>query len=175
MSEFKILISKTQIQERVASLALEIERDFPASSQPLVVVGVLTGAFIFAADLIRQMKRPLEVDFVQLSSYGSAEISSGDVQWKKRPSISLEGRDVLILEDIIDTGHTVKALREWANGCGARRFKIAVFLDKPSRRQVPVDADFVGFKIEDHFVLGYGLDLDGLYREIEEIVYKVGV
>ena len=171
MNDFKVLISKNQLHARLESLAAEINGAFPQTQEPLVVIGVLTGAFIFMADLVRLLKRPVEIDFVQLSSYGSGQISSGDIQWLKKPKLSLKGRHVLLVEDIIDTGHTVKALRQWAQTTGALDFKVAALLDKPCRRQVEAKGDFIGFEIEDHFVLGYGLDLDGRHREIDEIVY----
>ena len=169
---FNTLLSEEEIHKRLDSLVLEIEAAYPSSQEPLVVLGVLTGAFIFASDLVRRMQRSVQIDFIQLSSYGSGQESSGNVKWLKQPSLSLSGRDILVLEDIVDTGHTVKELRKWGQSLNARHFKIASLLDKPSRRQVEAVADFVGFTIEDHFVVGYGLDLDGRYRELKNIVFK---
>lgn len=169
-SQFPILIEETKIEKRVVELGLEISNHFKNLDKPLVVLGVLKGSFIFMADLVRALHIPCEMDFIELSSYGSGTTSSGTVKLKREPSIDLKGRHVLVVEDIIDTGHTFKFLHEYLGAKNPASLKTCAFLDKPSRRLVPMSVDFVGFPIEDHFVLGYGLDLDGRYREFSSIV-----
>lgn len=165
----KRLLSEKQIQQRIGALARRIDRDY--SGREILLVGVLKGAFIFLADLSRRIKRPVKIDFVRAASYGTGTSSSGKVRLTKGPELSLRGKDVIIVEDIIDTGVTLSFLRRALKARRPRSLTVATLLDKPSRRTVPFRADYVGFEIPDYFVVGYGLDcaedhrhLRGIYR-----------
>jgi hypoxanthine phosphoribosyltransferase len=163
----KLLISEEEVQKRVGSLARRISRDF--AGRELVLVGVLKGAFVFMADLARKVKIPVKVDFVRLASYGAGTRTSGKVRITKDPEISLRGKDVLIVEDIIDSGITLKYLFRRLRSRRPRSLKTVTLLDKPGRRKVNFHADYVGFTIEDHFVVGYGLDCNEEYRNLPGI------
>ena len=163
----RILISETEIADRVAELGETITRDF-AGRAP-VVVGVLKGALVFAADLIRAISLPVTIDFMSVSSYGSGARSSGVVRLAADLSMSIEGRDVIIVEDIIDTGRTISYLRRNLATRHPRSLVLCVLLDKVARREVEVAVDYVGFVIPDEFVVGYGLDHDGLHRSRRDI------
>lgn len=165
----KRLLSEKQIQARIAALARRINRDY--SGREIILVGVLKGAFIFLADLSRRIKIPLKIDFIRAASYGTGTRSSGKVKLTKEPELSLKGRDVVIVEDIIDTGVTLKFLHRSLQARRPRSLTVATLLDKPGRRKVAFQADYVGFVIPDYFVVGYGLDcaeehrnLRGIYR-----------
>ena len=162
----EILIPEDMISERVRELGRQISDDYQGKS--LVLVGVLKGSFMFLADLIRNISVPHTIDFVAISSYGASTESSGTVTIEKDLSHDVEGKDVLIVEDIVDTGLTLKLSNITKNLIDrkAASVRICSLLDKPSRRQVEVYVDYVGFEIEDHFVTGYGLDFDGLYRNL---------
>ncbi len=168
--EFKleVLISREEIKKRVKELAEEISNDF--SEDPLML-GILNGAFVFMADLIREMKVPVEVEFVRVKSYCGTN-TTGRVEVIMDVSDSVRGKDVVIVEDIVDTGITMKFLAERVRSKGAKTVKICALLDKPSRRIADVKPDYVGFTIPDYFVVGYGLDYNGRYRELPEI-YRV--
>ena len=163
----RVLISETEIAGRVAELGEAITRDF-AGRAP-VVVGVLKGALVFAADLIRAIALPVTLDFMSVSSYGAGARSSGVVRLVADLSISIEGRDVIIVEDIIDTGRTIGYLRRNLATRHPRSLGLCVLLDKVARREVEVAVDYVGFVIPDEFVVGYGLDHDGLHRSRRDI------
>jgi hypoxanthine phosphoribosyltransferase len=163
----EVLFSKDVIDQRVRELAEEISRDYAGGE--LIVVGILKGAFIFMADLIRLLKVPCQVDFTQLASYGSGTVSSGDVVIGKDIGLPIAGRDVLIVEDIVDTGLTLSFLVETLKKRGPRSLKICVFLDKKARRKVPFTADYTGFDIDDGFVVGYGLDFNEQYRYLTDV------
>ncbi|MDP1990744.1 MAG: hypoxanthine phosphoribosyltransferase [Syntrophales bacterium] len=169
MAEIKpeILFSKERISKRVRELAGQISRDY--DGRELLLVGILKGAFIFMADLIRGISVPCQVDFVRLASYGGGSQSSGEVRLTKDLEMPVEGRDVLIIEDIIDTGltltHLFKVLRERRPAS----LRVCVFLDKKERRQVPFEADYVGFAIPDRFVVGYGLDFNENFRFLPDV------
>jgi hypoxanthine phosphoribosyltransferase len=163
----EVLFSKDVIEQRVRELAEEISRDY--AGEELIVVGILKGAFIFMADLIRSFKVPCQVDFAQLASYGSGTVSSGDVVIRKDIDLPIAGRDVLIVEDIVDTGLTLSFLVETLKNRGPRSLKVCVFLDKKSRRKVPFTADYKGFDIDDGFVVGYGLDFNEQYRYLPDV------
>ncbi len=152
----EILFSREAIDRRITELAAEISRDY-AGSEP-VVIGVLKGAFIFMADLIRRLRVPCVVDFTRLASYGSAAESSGQIVITKDIEIEIRDRDVLIVEDIVDTGLTLSYLVEALRKRGPRSLKVCAFMDKRRRRKVVFEADYVGFTIDDGFVVGYGLD-----------------
>ena len=163
----EVLFSREEIDRRVRELADEISRDNAGGE--LIVVGVLKGAFVFMADLIRAMNVPCKVDFAQLASYGSGTVSSGDVVIKKDIGLSIADRDVLIVEDIVDTGLTLSFLVETLKARGPRSLKVCVLLDKKMCRKVPFTADYTGFAIEDRFVIGYGLDFDEQGRSLPDV------
>jgi hypoxanthine phosphoribosyltransferase len=162
-----LLLSEKEIQHKVGALARKISRDF--SGREVLLIGVLKGAFIFMADLARKMTTPVRMDFVRLASYGSETRSSGNVKITKDLETPLKGKDVLIVEDIIDTGITLKHLFERLKARRPRSLKVVTLLDKPARRKVDLRADYVGFRIEDHFVVGYGLDCAEEYRNLRGI------
>ncbi len=163
----EVLLSEAEIRDRVAAMGLEIGQIY--GSEPLTVVGVLNGSFIFMADLVRQVSSPVRCDFLGLSSYGSATESSGVVAITKDLGSSIEGQHVLVVEDIIDTGLTMKYLLENLRTRHPASVRVASLLSKPARRQVETQIDFLGFTIEDRFVVGYGLDYAGLYRNLPYI------
>ena len=163
----KILIAEAEVQRKVNRLARRISRDF--AGREVLLVGVLKGAFIFMADLARRIKAPVKMDFVRLASYGAKTVSSGKVRITKDLETSLRGRDVLIVEDIIDTGVTLKYLFRRLRARKPRSLKTVTLLDKPERRKVDFRPDYVGFTIEDHFVVGYGLDCGEEYRNLPGI------
>lgn len=164
MLDKKVLISEERIRSRVAELGAEITADY--KGRDLVVVGVLNGSFVFLADLVRAIALPIRCDFLGLSSYGSATESSGVVAITKDLGGPVEGRDILIVEDIIDTGLTMAYLMENLATRKPASVRIASLLSKPARRQVDVKIDYLGFTVEDQFVIGYGLDHAGLYRNL---------
>ncbi|MDX1919032.1 MAG: hypoxanthine phosphoribosyltransferase [Candidatus Caenarcaniphilales bacterium] len=168
------LISNSQIITRVSELAREIDAfyvDHPvAEIQPLVLICVLKGAVLFTSDLIRELKTPFQLEFVRLSSYGSNTISSGMVEAPDLSLPNLFGRNILVVEDIIDTGRTANFLKAYLiDQFKPSSLKFVCLLDKASRREIPFDPDFVGFEIEDRFVIGYGLDYDEKYRGLNYI------
>lgn len=163
----RVLISREEIAARVADLGLAIGRHY-AGRTPLLV-GVLKGAVIFTADLLRAIPLPATMDFMAVSSYGSGTHSSGVVRLAADLSVSIEGRDVIIVEDIIDSGRTISYLRRNLATRHPRSLALCVLLDKVPRREVDVEVDYVGFAIPDEFVVGYGLDHDGLHRNRADI------
>ena len=164
----EILISQSRIQARIRELAVEIRRDH-GSDSPIHLVAVLKGAFVFLADLMREMTGDVTCDFIALSSYGASTKSSGEVRLLKDLDRGLEGRDVIIIEDIVDTGLTLSYLQEILRAREPRTLRTACLLSKPSRRKVDVKVDYIGFTIEDRFVVGYGLDVDEKYRQLPDI------
>ena len=163
----RILFTEEQLQKRVAELGAQITADY-AGKNP-VLASVLRGSYIFMADLTRQIKLPLTVDFMAVSSYGSGTTSSGQVEIRKDLSDSIEGRDLLIVEDILDSGNTLYYLQRILNARHPASIKICTLLDKPERRAKPIEADYVGFTIPDAFVVGYGLDYNEKYRNLPYI------
>lgn len=161
-----VLLTAEQIAQRVATMATEIRRDFPAG---LHIIAVLKGAFIFLSDLVRQMDGNVSLDFMALSSYAKGTTSSGEVRLLKDLDTTLDGKDVLIVEDIVDTGLTLTYLQDILRARGPRMLRTACLLSKPSRRKVDVKVDYVGFTIEDRFVVGYGLDYAEQYRNLPYI------
>ncbi len=159
-----VQIGEERITQRVGELGQRIHDDYQGRSLHLVCV--LNGAFIFMADLVRAIDLPLTVDFLSVSSYGSRTESSGEVKLVKDLDQSLKNRDVLLVEDIVDTGLTMQYLLSYLRGRGPLSVKVATLLSKPSRRLVEVPLDYVGFEIEDAFVYGYGLDVDHRYRNL---------
>lgn len=169
MAEVKpeILFPKEIIHKRVGELAGQISRDY--DGRELLCVGILKGAFIFAADLIRGMSVPCRVDFVRLASYGVGSRSSGEVRITKDLETPIGGRDVLIVEDIIDTGLTLSFLVEVLRKRQPASLRVCTLLDKKERRRVPFDANYVGFTIPDVFVVGYGLDYNEDFRFLPDV------
>ena len=163
----KVLLSRDAIRARIDEMGREIARDY-AGKQPHLV-GVLKGACTFMTDLIRAVELPLTLDYIAVSSYGAATKSSGEVKLVKDLDQGLEGRDLLVVEDIVDTGLTLNYLLNVLRARGPRSLKVAALLSKPSRRLVEIPVDYVGFAIEDHFVVGYGLDYNEKYRNLPDI------
>ena len=168
MSALPILLSTEQIQERVRALAAEIERDHP-DAETLHLVCVLNGAFVFLADLVRALRIPSTLDFMAVSSYAKGTTTTGEVRLLKDLDIALDGRHVVIVEDIVDTGLTLLYLQEILRARGPRTLRTACLLSKPSRRKVNVPVEYIGFTIEDRFVVGYGLDFAGQHRNLPYI------
>ncbi|NLO89835.1 MAG: hypoxanthine phosphoribosyltransferase [Clostridia bacterium] len=168
-SAFKILFTEEQIKNKIIELGMQITRDYKGEN--LTVIGILKGAFIFAADLIRQINIPVAVDFIAVSSYGSATKSSGEVKIIKDLDISVKGRHLLLVEDIVDTGLTLKYLLENLKSREPASIKTCVLLDKPQARKVEVPIDYRGFTVDNVFVVGYGLDYDQKYRNLPYIAY----
>ena len=161
-----VLLTEHQIRQRVRELATEIRRDFPDG---LHLVAVLKGAFMFLSDLIRNMDGFVSLDFMAVSSYAKGTTSSGEVRLLKDLDTTLEGRNVVIVEDIVDTGLTMMYLQEILRARGPKTLRTACLLSKPSRRQVDVKIEYIGFTIEDRFVVGYGLDYAEQYRNLPHI------
>jgi len=165
--QLKILISHDEIAKVVYRLACEIKRDYQGK-QPLLI-GVLKGPFVFMADLIRQLDLPLELDFVRLSSYGAARQSSGKVRIIQGVKTPVKGRDILVIEDIVDTGITISFLLDYLKKKKPASLKLCVLTDKPSRRRVPVPINYLGFTVPNKFIVGYGLDFDERFRNLPHI------
>jgi len=162
----EILLSAGQIQKRVAEMAADIERDFPSGVH---MVAVLKGAFMFLSDLIRRMRGRVSIDFMAVSSYAKGTASSGQVRLLKDLDSSLDGRHVLIVEDIVDTGLTLTYLQDILRARNPQSLRTACLLNKPSRRQVNVNVEYIGFDIPDRFVVGYGLDYAEQFRQLDHI------
>lgn len=161
-----VLITSDQIQRRVAEMAAEIRRDFP---HDLHLVAVLKGAFVFMSDLVRRMDGDVSLDFMAVSSYAAGTTTSGEVRLQKDLDTTLDGRNVVIVEDIVDTGVTLTYLQEILRARGPKTLRTACLLSKPSRRKVNVKVEYTGFTIEDRFVVGYGLDYAERYRNLPHI------
>jgi len=152
-----IMISEAEVMARIDALAEDINQHF-ADTEKLVVIGLLRGSFVFIADLARRLTLPVEIDFIEASSYGDGTESSREVRILKDLRAPIEGLDVLVVEDLIDTGHTLNHVTKMLMARKPKRLEICTLLDKPSRREVQVDAAFIGFEIPDEFVVGYGID-----------------
>ncbi len=163
-----VLLDATTIQTRIQGLAKEIERDYP-DGEGIHLVCVLKGGFMFMADLVRQMSPRVTMDFIAVSSYGKSTRSSGEVRLVKDLDSGLEGRHVIIVEDIVDTGLTLTYLQDILRARSPKTLRTACLLSKPSRRLVDVAVEYIGFTIEDRFVVGYGLDYAEKYRNLAEI------
>ena len=167
--KLKTLYSKATIHRMVKTLARRIIKDYKTrkNDKPLVVISVLKGAFIFTADLIREIKIPVQLEFVRISSYGSATVSSGRIDAPLLLLPNLSGRDILMVEDIVDSGKTVSFLKEYIRDqYKPRSLKVACLLNKEARREVDIKADYVGFEVDDYFLVGYGLDSAENYRHL---------
>jgi hypoxanthine phosphoribosyltransferase len=167
MATLRVLLPAARIQTRILELAAEIDRDYPEG--PVYLVGILKGACFFLADLARAMKTPARLEFVGISSYGRGKSSSGEVKLTKDLDVSVEGHDVIVVEDIVDSGITLSYLVQVFQQRRPRSLRIATLLDKPDRRQRPVNVDYVGFQIPDEFVVGYGLDYAEDYRNLPDV------
>ncbi|MBR5528483.1 MAG: hypoxanthine phosphoribosyltransferase [Clostridia bacterium] len=164
----RVLCSGEEISERVKSVARDIEKYYADSDKKLLLLGILKGSVVFMADLMKELKLPLEVDFMKLSSYGKGAVSTGNIVIKAGlEKKDLSGYNVLIVEDILDTGNTLYWLVDYLKReHGAQDIKICTLLDKPDRREKPIFVDFGCFSIPDEFVIGYGLDYNELYRDL---------
>lgn len=159
----RVLITEEQIKKRIGEMAEQIGEDY-AGREPLML-SVLSGSFMFAADMMREVKIPVCISFIYASSYGEETVSGGEVEIRSGKGFDPKGRDIIIVEDIIDTGRTLSRIREYLFEQGAKSVEICTFLDKPSRRIVNIEAKYTGFEIPDEFVIGYGLDYAYKYRQ----------
>lgn len=162
-----VLVSREAISSKVKELGKKISRDY--EGKQLILVGVLKGGFVFLADLMREITIPVDMDFIAVSSYGASTKSSGVVRIIKDVDMSFTGKHVLIVEDLIDTGLTLRHLKELFNTRGPESVKICTALDKPSRRKVDIKVEYEGIEIPDEFVVGYGLDYAGKYRNLPDV------
>jgi hypoxanthine phosphoribosyltransferase len=167
VDKLKVLLTRRQIADKVAELGARITADF--RGEPVLLIGVLKGAAIFLSDLAREIELDVSFDFVAASSYGTGTHSSGSIRLMKDVDHPLEGKNVIVVEDILDTGLTLAYLKEQFAGRGPKTLRVAALLDKTSRRVQPVRADYVGFEIPDEFVVGYGLDYAQRYRNLPDI------
>ena len=161
----KILISEEQIRQRCFELGRQLDHDYADNHNGLLFVGILKGSVPFMAELIKRVTLDIEIDFMAVSSYSGTE-SLGDIKIIKDLEHSIQGRDLVLVEDIVDTGITIKALKTLLYNKGAHDVKVVSLLDKPSRRQVDVKADYIGFEVENEFVVGFGLDYNQKYRNL---------
>ena len=161
------LFTREQIAQRVSEMAAQISTDLAGAD--VIALCVLKGAMFFCADLVRQMSADVALDFIQISSYGNQKYSSGVVTILKEPQLDMRGKSVLIVEDIIDSGLSIREVHNYIESRGAAKVKTAAFLDKPKARKVPFTPDYVGFSIDPQFVIGYGLDFAEKYRNIPEV------
>ncbi|QIZ08995.1 hypoxanthine phosphoribosyltransferase [Priestia megaterium] len=162
-----VMISETKIKDRVKQLAEQIESDF--NNEAIVLIVVLKGSFVFAADLIREMKGEIKIDFISVSSYGDETESTGKVRLLKDLDANITNQNVLVVEDIIDSGLTLHFLRGHLKSHKPKQIKICTLLDKPERRKVELPVDYVGFVIPDEFIVGYGIDFAQKYRNLPHI------
>ncbi len=166
----EILCTEQQLKDKVSELARQIEEYYSDKEGTLLVVGILKGSVVFMGDLLKELNIPCEIDFMKCSSYGSGTTSSGVIAIKCDLSKSdISDCNILVVEDILDTGNTLKRIMQHLTERGAKSVKLCTLLDKPDRRKADIESDFVGFKIPDAFVVGYGLDFDEKYRNMPEI------
>ena len=168
-SEPKLLITQEEIRQVVAKLAAEIRRDY--RGKKLLLIGILKGSFVFMADLVRELGLPVEVDFVKLSSYGTGTETSGKVKLVQGLKTPIKGRDVLVVEDIVDTGLTVSSLIDYLGKKKPASLKLCALTDKPSRHKVPVTIDYLGFTVPNKFIVGYGIDWNEKFRYLQDICH----
>jgi len=171
-SHTRVFLSSEQIAARIQEMGAQIDRDYPQG--PVYLIAILKGAFIFLSDLARAMKTPARIEFMGISSYGKGKTSSGEVKVTKDLDVSIEGQNVLIIEDIVDSGVTLTYLMKVLAQRKPKSLKIATLLDKPERRLRPVEVHYVGFQIPDEFVVGYGLDYAEDYRNLKDICILEG-
>ena len=165
----KVLISQEELQSKIEEMARKITKDY--EGKELILICILKGSVYFTVDLSKKIDNKLKLEFVQVSSYGKDTISSGQINMRLDLKESIEGKDVLVIEDIIDTGRTLKYLMEYFKGKNPNSIKLCTLWDKPERRLFDVNVDYVGFKIPDKFVVGYGLDYNEDYRNLPYIAY----
>ncbi len=165
-AKLRVLVPAEKIQARIEELGKQISADYPG---PIIMIGILKGAFIFMSDLARVVDRPTRVDFMGISSYGNSKSTSGEVRLTKDLDMSVEGLDVLVVEDIVDSGVTLTYLIHLLSQRRPRSIRIAALLDKPDRRMRPIKVNYCGFEIPDEFVVGYGLDYAEDYRNLKDI------
>lgn len=163
----KVMITEEKIKERVKELAEEVNKEYPEGE--LIVVGILKGCFVFVSDLVRELTADVRVHFMRVTSYGSATVSSGCINIKEDLDIDIAGKDVLIAEDIVDSGNTLSHLVALLKTRNPKSIKVCALLSKPSRREVEFEADYTGFEIPDEFIVGYGLDCDERFRQLPYI------
>ncbi|MFH1117600.1 MAG: hypoxanthine phosphoribosyltransferase [Pseudomonadota bacterium] len=163
----RILFHTDDIASRVCELGKQISLDFPEGN--ILMVGILKGSFVFLADLVRNLEHPCQIDFARISSYGSGTVSSGRLKITMDIGIPVEGRDVILVDDIVDTGLTLHQYRQELASRGPKTLKVAAMIDKTARREKHVELDYCGFRIEDGFLVGYGLDCDECFRNLGSI------
>lgn len=168
MKDIKVLINEQKIEERITEIAKQIEKDY--EGKDLLFLGVLKGSAVFMVELAKRIKNNVEFEFIEISSYEGTE-STNKIKLNKDISGNIEGRDVIIVEDIIDTGRTLSFLTEYLKSKNVKSLKIATMLSKPSRRVIDINVDYIGFEIDDIFVIGYGLDYDQKFRNLPYIGY----
>lgn len=166
-ANLRVFLTSEQIQKRIQELGAQIDADYP--NGPIYLIGILKGACIFLADLARAMSRPARIEFMGISSYGRGKTTSGQVKLTKDLDVSIEGHDVLLVEDIVDSGVTLTYLMQVLEQRKPKSLRVAALLDKPERRLRPVDVAYVGFEIPDEFVVGYGLDYAEDYRNLKDV------
>ncbi len=167
--EKRLVFSQSEIEDRVKALALQISHDYEGREP--ILIGVLNGVFMFFADLVKSMRISVIVDFIRLASYCGGTSSTGRISMRKDVELDLTGRDVIIVEDIADSGLTLEFLRKHLEGMGAASVKVCVLVNKLERRDVPVELDYVGFEVTEGFLIGYGLDYDERYRHLPAIYH----
>lgn len=166
--ELKLIISQEEISQKIKELAQKIDKDY--KDNPVIFIGVLKGAFIFLADLVRDIKNPnIQIDFVRVKSYGMSDTSSEKIEITKELELSIEGKDVILVEDIVDTGITLEFLYNYIKALNPKSIKICALISKKERRKIEVPIDYVGFEIEKGFLVGYGLDFAEKFRHLPEI------
>ena len=168
MKEINVLINKAKLEKRIEELAKQIEKDY--EGEEIVLIGILKGSVMFMAELAKKIKNSVILDFMDVSSYDGTE-STGKIKINKDIRDSIEGKDIIIVEDIIDTGRTLTYVLEYLKQKNPNSIKIATMLSKPSRRVMELNVDYIGFSIEDKFVVGYGLDYNEKYRNLPYIGY----
>jgi hypoxanthine phosphoribosyltransferase len=167
------VIDRQELNEACLKIAEEVDAAYMDTEEPLIVVGLLKGAFIFMSDLVRHLRTPCQLEFMSVSSYGHTTESSGDIRIQQDLDVSVHGRNVLLVEDIVDTGRTFSHVVELMYARNCKTVRTCAMLDKPSRRKVPLQLDFRGIEIQDVFVVGYGLDYAGMYRQLPYIAQVV--
>ncbi len=167
MEKLEMLISREEIEKRLTEIAKQLEKDY--ENEKVIFVGILKGSFVFLADIIRKVKIPIEIDFMTASSYGNETVSSGSVKIVKDIDINVKNKHILLVEDIVDTGYTLDYVKKFLDSKGAKSVKCLALLDKPERRKVDIDVEYIGFTIPDKFIVGYGIDYAQKYRNLDHI------
>jgi hypoxanthine phosphoribosyltransferase len=169
MPDKKLILSKEDIARRVHELGVALTKDYADSN--LLVVGVLNGAFMFMADLVREIKLDLQIDFVRVASYGMSTKSCGEIRFSKDVELDIKDRDILIVEDIVDTGLTLTYLHNYLKERGAKSVRTCALIDKKERREVEVAIEYIGFEVKEGFLVGYGIDCREQYRQYGEVYH----